>query len=219
MTCPPGGMTHIMHVQAVQPTHTNAERGLCCAEDAAGSPEKRRRAVLLGRLVPSCQAAALPVELLRALAARSASIASSCMRWKEPTFSRVVARRSYERSSWGTAAVSSVRASHSGGVTRLSTSLITLNLSSLSAWVVVVREGLALTSMSQGLSVSSMMMSYPYSSKQWRSLIMMFWQDLRLLMTTPSISLNSSSVCSMPRVASRYRRMLSRVHLLPCFSL
>ena len=33
-----------------------------------------------------------------------------------------------------------------------------------------------LTSMSQGRKVSSTMMSYPYSSKQCRSLIMMFWQ-------------------------------------------
>ena len=30
--------------------------------------------------------------------------------------------------------------------------------------------------MSQGRRVSSTMMSYPYSSKQCRSLIMMFWQ-------------------------------------------
>lgn len=43
--------------------------------------------------------------------------------------------------------------------------------------VVVVSEGLALTSISQGRSVSSTMMSYPYSSKQWRSLIMVFCTD------------------------------------------
>eukprot|EP00982_Pelagococcus_subviridis_P005687 29786-Pelagococcus_subviridis.AAC.7 len=106
-----------------------------------------------------------------------------------------------------------------GGTATSNASRITLHFNLLSASVVALSDGDAFTSINHGFKDSSTRRSYPYSSKQCRSLTMTLLTARSECVTQSRIAANNASVAVFPRVDSKCRRRSRSGHLFPCDSL